>query len=941
MMDAKNDTNSRTRFTKIILAASIAISCLASDNHVANGTQDASNILDQPGIQDSTEDSLFDPLQADPDSCELNNLNDPLNDPSCWQLPRTSVEEEAIYKAPGANTVTDDDDPLLTLPENVELSGIRCSYGGDDPDADVQDLLTEQCKDHSATETVTIVDKHWGSDPNILRMRDRLRSNGSGESIKRHVLRKNEATKSTSKSDKNKGDLLDSKDDVSDSTDTTENRRPPIFLMPGLASTRLVAWRTKSCLLADIKMKDYVWLNLNLIMRMSTIDVECLSECLKLGWNQSDTDDLTIGCKLRPDEGLDAISSLSPGGIGPQLLVGGTNTVYAWLIQWLADNLGYDVSSLIGLPYDWRLSPDKMESRDGFLTLTRHRIEAAVQSNGGEPGIFVAHSMGNLIFRYFLNWLRAKLRKETFQRYVKQFERRRAMQAQSTVASTLSSGWTGSSIPGFEEWWQKNKDRVDDSNSASENEQDDIAKKRQQLRELAVIEGDAAWYDWIERHIWTYVGLSAPLLGAVNPVRSVISGESMGLPVADDAARWIELTFGSTHTVNPVSTQQGFCDEWDVKDKWDEEPDKKKQQVHADSRLACMDDILTEIEMAAGDLEKAQMQNPWKNFPALEHLLRKRANWDVDFPMIRVLTEVCDEKDKSPCNVTTTDFGPSDVQNGNIFTRMSQIWKEKEDPLVIKRDQLRESFWDTDVKNILNETWDRPLIKHVVMAYGVDLPTEVGYEYRKLEKIKKKSKTDDKNAKKKKEESYDGIPSLSAVIWETEGGQLVEERIENQNLLGDLWKVKKTKKTPLKHGTFHHSGDGSVPYISLSWAHTWLLHAGRALRYSKKLNKDFSYCSSNENCTEAISNPLDDIKISHRPTGAMEWLDGPPPKTYTTLGEKKIEQNTDTGTENPHGTKYKPEMVRYHNRGTSRTTGIEYTTTVIEAIGVEHKETTR
>lgn len=103
-------------------------------------------------------------------------------------------------------------------------------------------------------------------------------------------------------------------------------------------------------------------------------------------------DDVTIGCKLRPDEGLDAISSLAPGSVSSNLLIGRTNTVYAWLIQWLADNLGYDVSSIIGLPYDWRLSPNMMENRDGFLTLTRKRIEAAVASNG-EPGIMVAHSV--------------------------------------------------------------------------------------------------------------------------------------------------------------------------------------------------------------------------------------------------------------------------------------------------------------------------------------------------------------------------------------------------------------------------------------------------------------------------------------------------------------------------------------------------------------------
>ena len=119
-----------------------------------------------------------------------------------------------------------------------------------------------------------------------------------------------------------------------------------------------------------------------------------MKQCLELGLNQSDfkTDKDNIGCKLRPDEGLDAIASLAPGGIGAELLVGGTNTVYSWLIQWLAENLGYDVTTIIGLPYDWRLTPSVMETRDGFLTMTRKRIEAAVKSNK-HPGIMVAHSM--------------------------------------------------------------------------------------------------------------------------------------------------------------------------------------------------------------------------------------------------------------------------------------------------------------------------------------------------------------------------------------------------------------------------------------------------------------------------------------------------------------------------------------------------------------------
>ena len=271
---------------------------------------DQSNDLDDGDRRgDTVDDSIFDPIASDP-SCDNQN--------ECWQPPDSTIEVTTQIDA-------------------------TCSYGGDDPYSQQQE---EEC-----VETTRVVDKHWGSDANILRMRNQLKSAGSGAS--------------------------------------KDNRRPPVFLMPGLASTRLVAWRFKSCphhpLLSDIKVQDYVWLNINLILQMGTVNVDCMKECMKLGLNQTDTDDLSTGCKLRPDEGLDAISSLAPGGLGSSLLVGGTNTVYAWLIQWLADNMGYDVGNIIGLPYDWRLSPERMESRDGFLTLTRRRIEAAVKSNG-QPG---------------------------------------------------------------------------------------------------------------------------------------------------------------------------------------------------------------------------------------------------------------------------------------------------------------------------------------------------------------------------------------------------------------------------------------------------------------------------------------------------------------------------------------------------------------------------
>ena len=209
------------------------------------------------------------------------------------------------------------------------------------------------------------------------------------------------------------------------------------------------------------------------------------------------------------------------------------------------------------------------------------------------------------------------------------------------------------------------------------------------------------------------------------------------------------------------------------------------------------------------------------------------------------------------------------------------------------------------------------------MAYGVDHPTEVGYVYRKT------TRQDAPN------NEFDGVPVLEKVFWETPNGMLEEESMDRTKSLADSIVRKKAKREPIDNQgrRLQKSGDGTVPYLSLSWAHTWLLHGIRAQR---QLTQD-------DDDDDTRRNALDDVDVSHRPKGAIEWVKGPPPKDVVADDDdkKKNQEDGDTGTTHPHGTKYKPEMVRYHNTGQSRKTGMKYSTTVIEAIGVEHKETTR
>jgi len=753
---------------------------------------------------DMIEDSIYDPFS--PDASCLEGKDDDVDGGDCWHPPDSTVEEEfvRVWRTDEGKEGAEGNGGGKS--SSAGLENLAWGYGGIDPDDEKMEQAKQQeCNnnngesDHDGlsgsdndsegsqcrqsadsksqvkqssspsspvtppkkgTSTTILVDKHWGSDVNILRMRDRLRgrrgkywdwieeqtsSGTSALNATANATVAEESIQQHSHSTRHPNIRRDST--TSKSKATNSKQRPPVFLMPGLASTRLVSWKHKPCpqnpLLSDIKMLDYVWLNMNILIQMATIDVRCFSECMTLGKYQTDYDGAEEeydddprqrtasssnynyinnstktqkieGCKLRPDEGLDAISSLAPGSFSSDLLVGGTNTVYAWLIQWLADNLGYDVTSIVALPYDWRLSPDKMEQRDGFLTLVRMKIEAAVKSNG-LPGIMVAHSMGNSVFRYFLEWLRVQMREEAYERYVRRAKRRAAARSAAGMEdvdvggdSAMRSGSVGVFGRGraFVDDWFRNylpsgaermvegeksdvsfeddlveelsgsldsneglidyaetSENIENSNGKGTDDSflganpDEETREYPKLWELAKMEGDSEWIDWQGKHIWTYVGLAAPLLGAPGPLRAVLSGENMGLPFTDAEARVLELSFGSTSTVNTISTKMGFCD------LNNDEAGKKKRKsstpvkMQNRSNLACLDELVAGIE-ASGKANKNR--DPWKNYPALRLLLKDRVDFDSSFPMVRVEKEICEDGDKS-CKNEIIDFGAGDV----------------------------------------------------------------------------------------------------------------------------------------------------------------------------------------------------------------------------------------------------------------------------------------
>ena len=159
-----------------------------------------------------------------------------------------------------------------------------------------------------------MVDKHWGSDAAILKMRDRLRGRRGKYWERYDNERRRDAEQPSSENGADgvhgesssegndgtriEGDATDEASKAEAAAAESERRkkqkppkkqrpkgppppqkRPPVFLIPGLASTRLVSWKHKSCpqsaLLSDVKVLDHVWLNVNLLIQMATIDVRC------------------------------------------------------------------------------------------------------------------------------------------------------------------------------------------------------------------------------------------------------------------------------------------------------------------------------------------------------------------------------------------------------------------------------------------------------------------------------------------------------------------------------------------------------------------------------------------------------------------------------------------------------------------------------------------
>ncbi|PON34764.1 Lecithin:cholesterol/phospholipid:diacylglycerol acyltransferase [Parasponia andersonii] len=169
------------------------------------------------------------------------------------------------------------------------------------------------------------------------------------------------------------------------------------IIIPGFASTQLRAWSILDCPYSplDFNPLDLVWLDTTKLLSA----VNCWLKCMMLDpYNQTDHPQ----CKSRPDSGLSAITELDPGYI-----TGPLSSVWKEWIKWCIE-FGIEANAIIAVPYDWRLSPSMLEERDLYFHKLKLTFETALKLRGG-PSLVFAHSLGNNVFQYFLEWLKLEI----------------------------------------------------------------------------------------------------------------------------------------------------------------------------------------------------------------------------------------------------------------------------------------------------------------------------------------------------------------------------------------------------------------------------------------------------------------------------------------------------------------------------------------------------
>eukprot|EP00897_Mesotaenium_endlicherianum_P001774 jgi/Mesen1/1624/ME000135S00620 len=345
--------------------------------------------------------------------------------------------------------------------------------------------------------------------------------------------------------------------------------------------------------------------------------------------------------------------------------------------------------AMLDCPYTpWEFNPlDPVWLDTRKVCLFFHFRHFRLHSSPTTRAVVFAHSMGNNVFRYFLEWLRREIPAESYQ-------------------------------------------------------------------------------PWIDCHIIAYHAIAAPLLGAPETVKGMMTGITFGLPISEvpihahraprtmstwvkGTARLMASTFGGALWMLPFSPHCGGA--------------------HALSCARTPGSQQCPNEPPCGEGEYRRNASGWPVPVVSVEMLP--INPDVAYPGVPLEAEVAAAT--QPVSVPVDrKYTARQVADGTMLHEIGHL-----DPsMATLAKNLRDWYLNDEVVNPLT-MWERPPIKHVYCQYGINLKTEVGYSY--------------SPSKNPFPENW----QLNDVYYETEGGIL-----------------KSRSGAPVYGNTFAASGDATAAY---------------------------------------------------------------------------------------------------------------------------------
>ncbi|KAI5184598.1 phospholipid:diacylglycerol acyltransferase [Nematocida homosporus] len=168
-----------------------------------------------------------------------------------------------------------------------------------------------------------------------------------------------------------------------------QKRKHPVTIIPGIANSNLELWKTSKESNSFFRKK--IWGSHSTL----TFMLHNRSEWFNSMRLDEETGMDPDGIKVRATPGLESSDFSIPG------------LWFWWKIVENLSHIEYDVSAVHFAAFDWRLGMDELEERDSYFTRLKVDIEHQFIISK-EKSLIVAHSLGSLVFHYFMQWVTEK-----------------------------------------------------------------------------------------------------------------------------------------------------------------------------------------------------------------------------------------------------------------------------------------------------------------------------------------------------------------------------------------------------------------------------------------------------------------------------------------------------------------------------------------------------